>query len=302
MRLRQIEIFYHVYRVGTISGAAQALNVSQPSVSKVLRHAEDQIGFELFQRVNGRLEPTPAAHELFRDAEDIYKQLGAFNRSLDNIRTRKSGHLKIGALPSLSLSVGPELIATMHAADPDMGFELTTLHSVEIAEALLDRRHDLCLGVEPVLHKRIANHAIGEGHFVLVSAEQLGPKAGIECLDGADFIGMSDTGPLGTMIGETLRDRGITPVEVATAHTYHVALSLVRKGVGLALTDQYTAYSHLGAGLQRCLLEDLPGFSIHASVHADHPDPKLIKQTLAQLERVVARLQAGIRRLQPEAP
>ena len=64
MRLRQIEIFYHVYRVGTISGAAQALNVSQPSVSKVLRHAEDQIGFELFQRVNGRLEPTPAAHEL----------------------------------------------------------------------------------------------------------------------------------------------------------------------------------------------------------------------------------------------
>ena len=64
MRLRQIEIFYHVYLAGSISGAARDLNVSQPSVSKVLRHAEDQLGVELFLRNKGKLVPTAAAHEL----------------------------------------------------------------------------------------------------------------------------------------------------------------------------------------------------------------------------------------------
>ena len=58
MRLRQIEIFYHVYRAGTISSAARALGVSQPSVSKVLKHTEDQIGIALFRRERGRLIPT----------------------------------------------------------------------------------------------------------------------------------------------------------------------------------------------------------------------------------------------------
>ena len=51
MRLRHIEVFYAVYRNGSVTGAAQELNVSQPSVSKVLRHAEDQLGYPLFQRL-----------------------------------------------------------------------------------------------------------------------------------------------------------------------------------------------------------------------------------------------------------
>ncbi|MBT8142476.1 MAG: LysR family transcriptional regulator [Gammaproteobacteria bacterium] len=50
MRLRHIEVFHAVYLTGSVSGGARALNVSQPTVSKVLKHAEDQLGFKLFHR------------------------------------------------------------------------------------------------------------------------------------------------------------------------------------------------------------------------------------------------------------
>ena len=299
MRLRQIEIFYHVYRAGSISGAARDLAVSQPSVSKVLRHAEDQLGFDLFQRIKGKLVPTPAADELFREAEDIYRRLSTFNRSLEHIRNRRGGHLRLGMLPSLSLSVGPELIAAMREADDDLSFELTTLHSPEIADALLEKRIDFCIGFEPVADKRIHSVKVGEGKLVLVSGQPLGEGVGVEALQGAEMIGMSESGPLGTMIADLLRDRGIVPVEVATAHTYHVALSLVRKQVGLALTDQFTAYSHLGSGLQRRLLEGLPGFSIHASRLGDHPFPDLVDLAAKRLEKVIAKLDRGIAQMQP---
>ena len=299
MRLRQIEIFYHVYRAGSISGAARNLNVSQPSVSKVLRHTEDQLGFALFIRRNGRLVATPAADELFLEAEDIYKRLSTFNRSLDNIRNRKGGHLRLGVLPSLSLSVGPELVAQMRSHDPDLSFELTTLHSSEIASALHEKRSDLCIGFEPNADERIVSREVGSGKLVLVSGSTLPGTVDERVLNKADMIGMSDSGPLGTMIADMLDERGIAPVEIATAHTYHVALSLVRKQVGLTLTDQFTAYSHLGHGLQRYLLDDLPGYRIFACALADHPYPELIAGAIAELEKVIKELAGGIAKLQP---
>ena len=55
MNLRHIEIFDAIYVNGSVSAAARALNVSQPSVSKMLRHAESLLGFHLFQHTNGML-------------------------------------------------------------------------------------------------------------------------------------------------------------------------------------------------------------------------------------------------------
>ena len=197
MRLRQIEIFYHVYRAGTISGAARNLNVSQPSVSKVLKHTEDQLGIELFLRQRGRLIPTQMAHELFVEAQDVYNRLGQFNQSLENISHRRGGHLRLGVLPSLSLSFGPEWIARLRKSDPSLTFELTTLHSAEVVASLTEKRVDLCLGFEKAHSDDIRAHRIGEGRMVLVSPRPLTEdphEVDWRVIESADFIGMRDRG------------------------------------------------------------------------------------------------------------
>ncbi len=65
MNARQLEIFRAIMRNGSLSAAAVALNVSQPAVSKVLRHFESQIGYRLFERSGSRLVPTPEARLLY---------------------------------------------------------------------------------------------------------------------------------------------------------------------------------------------------------------------------------------------
>ena len=45
MRLRHVEIFHAVLTTGSLTGAARMLNISQPAASKVLQHAEQQLGF-----------------------------------------------------------------------------------------------------------------------------------------------------------------------------------------------------------------------------------------------------------------
>lgn len=69
MNLRQLEVFYAIMQAGTVSGAARLLHVSQPNVTRVLAHTEQQLGFALFERVKGRLVPTQEAKALLPEAE-----------------------------------------------------------------------------------------------------------------------------------------------------------------------------------------------------------------------------------------
>jgi len=55
MRLRHIEVFNAVMLTGSVSAAARLINVTQPAVSRILAHAELQLGFPLFHRLKGRL-------------------------------------------------------------------------------------------------------------------------------------------------------------------------------------------------------------------------------------------------------
>ncbi len=71
MKLRHIEVFQAIRQAGSVSGAAQLLHVSQPAVSKVLQHAEQQLGFPLFLRVRGKLLATPEALELEREVAKL---------------------------------------------------------------------------------------------------------------------------------------------------------------------------------------------------------------------------------------
>lgn len=56
MNIRQMEIFRAIMRAGSVTAAAESLNVSQPAVSAMLRHCEDQLGTRLFFRIGRRLE------------------------------------------------------------------------------------------------------------------------------------------------------------------------------------------------------------------------------------------------------
>ena len=89
MKLRHLEIFYAVMTCGSLSRAAEALNISQPAASKALKSAEMKLGFTLFQRVRGKLLPTSEAITLFEKAQTIYQDLDNLRLLADNLARRQ---------------------------------------------------------------------------------------------------------------------------------------------------------------------------------------------------------------------
>ncbi len=290
MRLRHIEVFYHVYREGSISAAARILFVSQPSVSKVLRHAEDQLGFALFDRRKGRLYPTDAASELFREVSDIYERVAVLDRTAANIRTRKGGHLRIGVLPSLGFAVVPPMVAAMREADPLLSFDLTTLHSDEVTPGLVEKRLDLCIGFDDEFDPRIRARTINAVGLSLLArrgefpenVDTVSPKV----LDGREMIGLRDSGPVADRLEQYLEQAEVRPSVAITAQTYYVAAELVKLGAGVAIVDGFTAKRFTGTDLVAFKLEGAPALPFVALTLADRSDSNLIEASLSTLNQL----------------
>ena len=291
MRLRHIEIFYAVYRFGSISGAARDLNVSQPSVSKVLRHAEDQLGYALFDRIKGRLKPTEAAHELFSDVEDVYARLQVLDHTVKNIRTRKGGHIRLGVLPSLGLQVVPEAIARFRRDRPEVSFEIDILHSRDVARILFERQCDIAIGYGTPRGSHLVTRSLGKSELLLVTRpDSFRPRgSGVELaeLHGKAFIGFRDSGPSGDIFTKQLSDHEVVPDEVVTARTYYVALSLVRLGVGLAVVDNFTTGSMMDETVAAYPFAKPIRYPVNAITLEDNSQPVLMTDFLETLAETV---------------
>src|SRR5947207_4806163 len=186
MRLRHIEVFNAIMVTGTVSAAARLLNVSQPSVTRVLQHAELRLGFPLFRRAQGRLLATEEAIALHAEVEKLFVQLDAVRRLADNLRRGESGHLRVLAIPSLAQSVLADALAELRKQRPSMSFEVRTLHSREIIAALLLREADLGFVFEAPAHAAIHADEIGQCELVVAiprgAVEQQGATIAIDAL------------------------------------------------------------------------------------------------------------------------
>jgi DNA-binding transcriptional LysR family regulator len=120
MRARQLEVFTAVMRVGTVTGAAELLNISQPALSQILLHCEDDLGFKLFAREKGRLRPTAEALEIYPEAERLFSGLEGLRRKTHDLRLGRAGLVRVAASVPPAMSVLPQILAGYTARYPDV--------------------------------------------------------------------------------------------------------------------------------------------------------------------------------------
>lgn len=244
MRLRHIEIFHAVYLNGTVSAAARSLNISQPAVTKTLKHAEQMLGFPLFDRRGGRLVPTEDAHTIFKDAADIHERVASLRKATRNLR-RGSGSLRVSALPSLALDVLPRAVAQFSRKHPEVYLDLQTLHHEEIGRTLYEHQADIVIAYRIPPDLPVISDWLGEGELGLLYryddfAEAPG-RVSLETVCDRRFISLAQSGPIGDLLRRELGRSGTELNEVLSARTFYIASALVREGIGMAVLDNFTA-------------------------------------------------------------
>jgi DNA-binding transcriptional LysR family regulator len=258
MRLRHIEVFHAIMQVGTISGAAQVLHISQPAVTKVLQHAELQLGMPLFERVRGKLYPKPEAHRLFVETEKLHRDLQGIRRLAASLKGRAVETVRLVSTPTIAISVLPQAMTAWRRNFPETRCELATHHTSEIVNALRLGEADLALSLQDPRHPGIVAEPIAEG--VLTGMAPAGTWSPAECAQPlgpedltGELIGLADSDPLGELVIAACEAQGVQPVFHTVVQTYQIARSLVEAGAGTALVDPFTAASAVASKVQQRL-------------------------------------------------
>lgn len=143
IQLRHLEAFHAVMMSGSITGAAALLNVTQPAISATIKHFEQRLGFILFRRQGGRLEPTPEARALLPEVQDIFGRVTGLERFSQDLAEGIQGSLSIAASSPIANAWLAQAVAEFVETRPNVRISLQSMDSNLIAERLINEQIDL---------------------------------------------------------------------------------------------------------------------------------------------------------------
>ncbi len=250
LRFRHIEGFRAVMQTGTATGAASLLNVTQPAVSQLMTEMETAVGFALFDRRGGRLEPTPNAALVFDEIERCFTGLDHVSAFCDRLKTSSARAIVLGAAPSMALTLLPVAIGRYVADVAKDFFTLFPRHSNESIRLVGSRKVDIGFGSTPAALPGIRCEPIitHQAICVLPPGHPLAAKPHVEARDlhGEPFITMSRTEGVHAVVDDIFRREKIEVANVAECTMTTAACALVENGVGITLADPVGASFFLG--------------------------------------------------------
>jgi DNA-binding transcriptional LysR family regulator len=134
--------FLGVMQEGSLSGAARALGITQPTVGRHVTALEKDLGIALFTRSQLGLLPTEAAAELLRYAESMESTVAAFERAAAGHGKGPRGTVRVTASEVVALEVLPAIAAEVNRRHPALKIELVASNRVQ---DLLRREADIAV-------------------------------------------------------------------------------------------------------------------------------------------------------------
>jgi LysR family pca operon transcriptional activator len=124
IKIRHLTCFLEVVRLHSVVGAADALNISQPAVTKTIQELEDILGEALFDRSKRRLSLTALGEVFYRY---VSTSISALRQGIDATRgSAQAATLRVGALPSVSARILPKAVQEFSSAVPDVVIRIVT--------------------------------------------------------------------------------------------------------------------------------------------------------------------------------
>ncbi|WP_410015453.1 LysR family transcriptional regulator [Sodalis sp. C49] len=293
MRLRHIEVFQAIVQAGTISGAARLLNVSQPNISRVLGHAEQQLGFSLFERRAQGMVTTAEGCRLLPEVQALYSQLQSISALTEQMRKGEGQLVRLGAAHAFGQMVVAPAMVVFHQQSAQVNVELVTEHFSTLCRDILENRLDFAL----VFAQQVPGELLAEPLFqssmvaLLPRDSRVEGPVSLTWLYENNLLMMQSQDPLGQVLHRALRQQALKPVGSLYIKTYSVIADMVLAGGGVGVVDLFTARRYADQLKILPIAEPLP-FEVMLISRRDHAQSRagarlkqVIRNKLGQIAR-----------------
>jgi DNA-binding transcriptional LysR family regulator len=262
LNLRQLEVFRAVMVAGSFTGAGRDLQMSQPAVSKAVKRMEDQLGFQLFRRAEGRIQATQEASSLFREVDKIFHTVNVVEKYARDMRDAQSGVLTLACTPTMSCSFVSQAIAQFRAGRPKVRVWLQITTTKEVMELAANGQVDIGLVYAPAEHPAVSTVPLFHSELVCVMAvdHPLAQRQVVRSSDLKDqpIITNVRNEPLHELLGSVFGGADLAPQVMIGTNSTITACSLVQAGCGIAIVEPMGIADLFPKTVQRRLQPPVP--------------------------------------------
>jgi DNA-binding transcriptional LysR family regulator len=243
--VRQLEALRAIIDYGTVTAAADALGLSQPSVSKAISLLEHSTGLKLFDRRRRRLYPTAEAMTLYGEVDKMFLSLTRIVGMSRELKSLTTGQVSIVASPVLGFNLLPECIGSFRDEHPKASISLHVHDAGVVAQWIIAQQADVGFGWNSIDHPAVISQPLCELEAVLAMPIDHPLTKKKVCkpsdLEGETFLSFSrDTRTRHNI--DTMLDRfGISAYSPVEAYMSESLCAMVACGSGISLVNPLSA-------------------------------------------------------------
>lgn len=248
MNLKQMRYVLTLANVGSFSGAAEVLQISQPSLSQYIKKIEQELGVELFERANGSVRITDAGKVYLETGERMLKlETDMFNRLMD-VAEHREGSITIGTSPFRCITMMPEVVRVFQKQYPGMHLNIREMTTQELMDATEQGEFDLCLTNLPVDETQFCYDVVMEEEILLAVKKdsvlelRLQKKTGdgkklddISLLDGEPFVMLTEQQMMQKELLNLCQRFNIQCKTAVVVKSLEAQIEMVSAGIGCAI-------------------------------------------------------------------
>ena len=243
MDLRALRYFVETVRRNSFTQAAEALHVTQSTVSKMVRQLEDEVGQPLLQRVPGGVRLTDVGEVVFARGQEALAVVQGLHRELDDLAALSRGTLVVGIPPMVNVFFSP-LIQRFRAAHPGIALQMKEAGGDVIGQMIAAGELEVGVGTLPLAPElaHLQTALLGRYPVCLVGTADMAwtrlKRPGLASLDGQPVVMPGEGFTLHRHLHDAWRLAGVRPQVVAESGQWDFLLSMAQAGLGTAILPQ----------------------------------------------------------------
>ena len=251
--LRHLQALVAVARHGNFTRAAKAVHISQPTFTVQIQHLETALGVRLVDRNTRSVQLTPIGRDLAPVLERILRDLDSALLNAQALSTKASGFVAVAALPTLSATMLPGIVAAFRKQNPGIAIHLRDAVSIRVAGMVRAGEVDFGFGSLPVSEPDVEFTPLFNDHMSAIfprqSALRLKRAISLGDLTALPPILMSRDSSVRAVVDRAFAAIGHFGPPSYEASYISTALGMVEAGLGVTILPASVLRMDRGRGL-----------------------------------------------------
>lgn len=239
MDIRYLNYFVEVAKQGGFTKAAESLNLTQPTLSKMIKNLEDELGVTLFDRSGKQISLTDTGAVALRQVQRILQSVEELYSLLDDVANLKTGNIRIGLPPIIGSLFFPRIIAEFHRSYPKITIELIENGAKTIEHSLENGMIDFAVVVAPVNESVFYSHPFITEELAVIahSKHHLSRRSSVSLIDlkAESFILLGQSFTLHDLIRKACIDAGFVPNVEYESSQWDFIAEMVAADMGISI-------------------------------------------------------------------